>query len=169
MRFDGRTIQFKDALGYGDHNWGIRFPREWIWLQSNAFPDGKTALALSGGTAPMGETEIDAHLIGLLHDGELHTFRVQDFDAISAEASKGWWEITGEGRHGLKRITVSAVCDIESLFHLLVATSDGMKPHAWESLVGTVTVVLERRASTADGWHVVFQGTSKHAGVELGE
>lgn len=167
VEFDGARIGFEDQPGYCDHNWGIVFPRTWIWMQANAFSDPGAALAASGGTVDTGETEIEATMIGLLLDGEMVTFRSQDLDQVSFQADKGHWLLTGERE--CARITIEASCDPASMFHLLAPTREGTRPRAWESLTGTVEVLLERRSTPADPWTVAFDDSSGYAGVEIGD
>ena len=73
------------------------------------------------------------------------------------------------GARSLERITIEASCERDAMFHLLAPTLQGMKPRAWESLQGTITVTLERRSSEAAAWNTVFADTSGSAGVELGD
>jgi tocopherol cyclase len=167
INFNGQSYEFDDGVGYCDHNWGIIFPRSWIWMQAASFPDSDAALAASGGTVDLGETEIEAMMIGLYLDGEMNTFRTQDFDTVERQAEKGHWLLNGES--GNKRINIEANCDPEEMFHLLAPTETGMQPRAWESLMGTVSVTLEQRASETDDWLVVFEKSSDYAGVEIGE
>jgi tocopherol cyclase len=166
IEFKGQRFEFSQAVAYGDHNWGSVFPRQWFWLQANEFPSGDGALAVSGGTVLFGETEIEAEMIGLWLAGGMHTFRTQDLNPVSAQVRKGHWSLQAE--QDLERITIEASCDPDSLFHLLAPTPQGVQPRAWESLAGSVHVVLEQRADPATAWRTVFDDTSVHAGVELG-
>lgn len=167
VEFDGERIRFEDQKGYCDHNWGIVFPRTWIWMQANAFSDPGAALAASGGTVDTGGGEIEASMIGLLLDGEMVTFRSQDLDTVTVQADKGAWRLAGEREDA--RITIEASCDPDSMFHLLAPTRDGTRPRAWESLNGTVEVLLERRSTAGEPWTVVFDDSSGYAGVEIGD
>jgi len=168
VRFDqGETVRFDDAVGYSDHNWGTIFPRNWTWMQAASFPGSDAALSASGGTVPFGGQEMQAMMVGLRLDGAMTTFRSQDLDLMEWTADKGAWTISGS--RDLERIQIDARCDPETMFHLLVPTDQGMQPHAWESLIGTIDVLLERRETVDAAWQVAFQATSAQAGVELGE
>ena len=136
-------------------------------MQANGFANPGAALAASGGTVQFGETEIEAHMIGLLLDGEMVAFRSQDLGAVQSSAERGSWSLSGERL--LERIAISASCDTGTMFHLLAPTLEGMQPRAWESLFGTVEVTLERRATEVEEWEVVFSDVSGYAGVEIGE
>ncbi len=167
IEFDGEVLRFEEGLGYGDHNWGRVFPRQWIWMQANTFDEAGTALALSGGTVDMGGTEMEAYMIGLLRGGEMLTWRTQDLDQITAEASAGSWQVSGENdRH---RIEITGGCDAGTLFHLLAPTEQGMQPRALESLLGLVQIKLEERASESAPWQEVFSAGAPLCGVELGD
>jgi hypothetical protein len=167
VEFDGEVIRFEDQKAYGDHNWGTIFPESWVWLQANDFAEPGTALAASGGTVDLGIIGMEASMIGLLLDGQVVPFRTQDLDRIEVEATRGSWLLTGSRMS--ERITIEAHCSNDTLFHLLVPTTDGMQPRAWESLRGTVEVTLERFSTQTIGWEVAYKGTSHYAGVEVGE
>jgi tocopherol cyclase len=166
VKFDGETFRFENAPAYCDHNWGSKFPREWYWIQANLF-DAGVALAASGGTVMASEQETEAHMVGLLRDSEMVTFRTMDFDLVNAQFDMGTWSIASE--RSLSRITIEAECDPATLIYMPVPTEEGMKPYAYESLFGTMDVTLEERASENDPWETTFQGTSDYAGVELGK
>ena len=167
VRFDGEYISITNSSAYGDHNWGSSFPDKWIWVQANNFRDPHISLTVSGGTLSSDENPLEAYMLGLLLNGELITFRSQDLAVFDVESEIGFWKITSTTLS--RRITVTASCDPATLFHLIVPTQGGMKPRCWESLEGTVAVLLEKRSGTGTEWHESFQGTSTHGGVELGE
>lgn len=167
ITFGQETIAVEGALGYADHNWGTFFPREWIWLQTSTFDEGRAAIAASGGTVPMGDLEIEAMMIGLLLDEEMITFRTQDLDRITWEAERGTWSI--EGERSRERISIQGTCESDRMFHLLAPTPDGMQPRAWETLLGTLEVIYERRDTTDDAWQSVYQATASQAALEIGD
>ena len=136
-------------------------------MQANSFSDSGTALAAAGGTVDLGGSEIEAFMIGLLLDGKMVSFRSQDLDQVTSSAEKGRWQL--EGQRDTERITIEAQCDPNDFFHLLAPTKEGTKARAWESLFGSVHVLLERRESKDAHWNVVFDDTSEYAGVEIGD
>lgn len=166
IEYKGQRFEFSAAPAYGDHNWGSIFPRVWFWLQANDFGSGEAALAASGGSLQIGDAEMEAEMIGLWLDDAMHTFRTQDLDLVSAQAEKGSWTIVGQ--KDLERISIEATCDPDALFHLLAPTPEGVAPRAWESLLGSVHVILEQRDAPEEAWRTVFDDTSDHAGVEVG-
>lgn len=167
IEFDGERFRFDDGLGYGDHNWGRIFPRQWIWLQANTFSEPATALAVSGGTVDVGGTETEAYMIGLWRHGQLTTFRTQDLDRIACQASPGNWRVVGEGEG--RRIEIAASCDTGTFFHLLAPTEQGMRPRARESLLGQVEVTLFEQDGESAPWQEVFFGVAPLSGVEIGD
>jgi tocopherol cyclase len=167
VEFNGDRVRFENVSGYCDHNWGSAFPSEWMWLQANLFPSGDAALSVSAGKVPVGPTVIKATMVGLYLDGEILTFRSPDLDIMNSEATMGHWTATGERE--LAKIAIEANCEVDTMFHLRVPTAQGMEPHAWESLAGTIDVTYETRADAESDWQTVFSGTSPYAGVELGE
>jgi tocopherol cyclase len=56
LMVNGKAVNFDNGRGYIEKDWGISFPRGWIWLQSNHFFD-KKAVYTEGGvfSATVGE------------------------------------------------------------------------------------------------------------------
>jgi len=168
VEFEGKRFTMKNARAYCDHNWGTVFPEQWVWLQAASFDNHDTAIALSGGLVQFAGKPLEAMMIGLLTPGkDMVTFRTQDLDDITWDASKGKWSISAS--RSTARLSVQASCEPRSMFHLLVPADQGMIPRAWEALEGFVDVLFETRGSAGDEWKEEFRGTSNLAGVEIGE
>jgi hypothetical protein len=58
---------------YLEKDWGISFPRAWIWMQSNSFST-RASLTCSLARVPFRGTEFTGFIIGLLVDGRLYSF-----------------------------------------------------------------------------------------------
>lgn len=47
IEIDGHRIEFSNAPAYVEKNWGGGFPRQWFWLQCNAFPGAHPDLTVT--------------------------------------------------------------------------------------------------------------------------
>ena len=58
---------------YLEKDWGVSFPKAWIWTQSSGFPD-RGCLTCSVGVVPFRRTTFAGFIVGLHAGGRLHRF-----------------------------------------------------------------------------------------------
>ena len=58
---------------YLEKDWGISFPKAWIWMQTNSFST-RASLTCSVARVPFRGTEFTGFIIGLYVDGKLYSF-----------------------------------------------------------------------------------------------
>jgi tocopherol cyclase len=58
---------------YLEKDWGISFPRAWIWIQTNSFA-ARASLTCSVARVPFRGTEFTGFIIGLYVEGKLYSF-----------------------------------------------------------------------------------------------
>ena len=68
---DDQAIDFTDGRGYMEKDWGISFPRAYIWMQSNHFEDIGTSLFISVALIPWLRGAFRGFLAGFLFRGRL--------------------------------------------------------------------------------------------------
>ena len=47
ITINGKNLDYNHGCGYIEKDWGRSFPKNWIWFQSNHFPDGRTTIMFS--------------------------------------------------------------------------------------------------------------------------
>lgn len=62
LNVNNSTINFNNAKGYIEKDWGTSFPECWIWLQSNSFKNNTTCLFVSIAKIPW----IGKHFMGFI-------------------------------------------------------------------------------------------------------
>jgi hypothetical protein len=74
LEIGDKAVDFGGGRGYVEKDWGRSFPRAWVWLQTNHFSTPGTCLTASVAIIPWMGSAFNGFIVGLLHNGKLHTF-----------------------------------------------------------------------------------------------
>ena len=86
LNINGKDVDFTNGCGYIEKDWGISFPRGWIWLQSNHFfektdkpqtettPQYPISLIASVAHIPFLGTHFIGYIVGFWYNNKLHRF-----------------------------------------------------------------------------------------------
>jgi len=74
LELDGVSHSLNDGRGYIEKDWGQAFPAGYVWMHSNHFTSPDTSLMGSIALIPWLRSEFRGFLVGIKHDGQLHTF-----------------------------------------------------------------------------------------------
>jgi tocopherol cyclase len=77
LEINGERIDFNGGRGYIEKDWGISFPRGWIWLQTNHFNDNfnePISLIASVAHVPFLGAHFIGYIVGFWFKGKLHRF-----------------------------------------------------------------------------------------------
>jgi tocopherol cyclase len=161
LQLNGEAVDFAGGRGYIEKDWGKSFPSAWIWFQSNHFEEPGTSLTASVAIIPWVRRSFPGFIVGLWHDGILYRFasytgaRIEQLD-ITDEAVT--W-IIRDRHHRLEMRAVRAGGGL-----LQAPTTADMGRRIAETLNARVEMALY----TFEGGPArrLFQGTSRHAGME---
>ncbi len=153
-------VNFDGGRGYLEKDWGQAFPQAWIWGQSNHFEQPGTSVTISVATVPWLGGSFRGFILGLWHNRQLYSFTKYNASRINS----------------LRLTDTHVVLDVVNRTHRLeveAARSEGGLLHApyrsdmlqrvTESLTATIAV----RLSELDSKRVLFEGTGRHAGLEI--
>lgn len=165
LTIDDRTVDFTEGRGYGEKDWGRRFPEAWIWFQTNHFSVPGSSLTASIAVIPWTTGAFPGFIIALWHRGQLYRFATYtgaQTESLDVTEDTVYW-IVEDGTHRLEMIVRRSP---ESRIGLLKGPDDmAMGTRVDETLDGTVEVRLSRRNGTQK--EVIFQDTGRHAGLEV--
>jgi hypothetical protein len=69
------AVDFNQGIGYIEKDWGVSFPKAWIWMQSNHFAsDGPMCLMASVAHIPWLGSHFVGYIVGFLWEGRLYRF-----------------------------------------------------------------------------------------------
>lgn len=74
LNINGKIYDYQRGYGYIEKDWGKSFPKNWIWFQSNHFPDGKTTVMFSVAKVPFLATAFTGFLAIFRYDKRILLF-----------------------------------------------------------------------------------------------
>jgi hypothetical protein len=172
LAVDGAAVDFHGGRGYTEKDWGEAFPSGWVWMQSNHFGRPGISLTASAARIPWLRSSFRGFIVGLWHDDLLYRFATYTgalIDRLEVTEKRVEWAMTGsplEGDKTAHRLEIGARREGPGTDLLHAPVRSGMERRVLESLTATVEVRLTRLDS--HGEQVVFEGTGRNAGLEVG-
>jgi tocopherol cyclase len=165
---DGSSIDFLGGRGYIEKDWGQAFPKAWIWMQSNHFQRPGTCLTASVAIIPWLRGAFPGFIAGLWHGGRLYRFATYtgaSLVRLDVEDTRVSWHLTGRTGPDNKphRLELVAWRAEGGLLHSPERVA--MLQRVLESLTARVDVRLV--AMTSPQETLLFEGTGRHAGLEI--
>ncbi len=166
LEVDGHLLNFGGGRGYIEKDWGQAFPQAWVWIQTNHFDTPGTSLTASVAVIPWRGNQFDGYIAGLWHGGRLYRF------ATYTGAQLQRFEVDDDrvvlhladrpDRAGGYRLEITARRSLAGLLHSPERTA--MLQRVLESLTATIHIRLVAQGAPEQ---VVFEGTGRHAGLEV--
>jgi tocopherol cyclase len=142
---------------YLEKDWGISFPKAWIWMQTNSFST-RASLTCSVARVPFRGTEFTGFIIALYADGKLYSFTTYNGSKLVEiaydERSVGITVRRGE-------MVLSMRARREAGVHLASPVQGEMSGRTEETLGSRISVTLTRDGSR------LFSDRGAHAGLEV--
>jgi hypothetical protein len=154
MRCGDRRIDFHNADGYIEKDWGEAFPESWVWMQCG---DKNAAFMCSIAHIPLGVFTFTGLICVLLANGTQYRFATYNGGRLELlEMKKG--KVTAEITRKTLRLAVNAQND--SFGSLKAPTKTGMDRVIAES------IGAKYRISLFDGGREIFSGSFMGGGLE---
>lgn len=161
-----REIDFTGGRGYIEKDWGRSFPEAWIWFQSNHFEQPGVCVTASIAVIPWLRTAFPGFIIGLWRDGQLlrfATYTGAKTEHLSVTDHTIDW-VVADKSHRLEMFVTQGTA---GTFGLLKGPDRlDMGKRVAETLSATVHVRLTSRSAPD---RAIFEGTGRHAGLEVHE
>jgi hypothetical protein len=155
----GVTHVFEGGEGYIEKDWGRSFPKSWVWIQANHFPDSDASVLFSIADIPFVKGSFTGFLCFLLLEGRLYRFATYNRSRV-VKVERHGTSVRAIVRGPAGALSVSAD---RGAAGVLRAPKDGrMDREIEESLSATVTVKMIDRTG-----RLLFEGTSHQAGMEI--
>ena len=171
---NGQSLDFSNGRGYIEKDWGSTFPRAYIWMQSNHFPEKEISLTASVATIPWLGSWFRGFLIGILINGKLYRFATylgSIIHSLSVTDNYVTWSVLGNSRSGpikeYPRYQLNIQAERGNGGLLLSPELDGMTPRILESLTANITVELNALDKEGFVRKTIYQGTGICAGLEV--
>ncbi len=149
---------FNNGKGYIEKDWGVSFPKKYIWLQGNDFRKKNTSFMLSIATVPFKILNIKGLICNLVIDEEEYRFATYNGTKIlnSKITDNDLEIILKKGDYKLK---INAI--IEDGHTLLAPIKGRMNKEINESIQGNIEVTLTQNDE------VIYMDKSNNCGIEI--
>jgi len=152
------VINFKDDMGYIEKDWGISFPKTYIWCQGNNFEKSNASFMLSIANVPFKMFNFRGMICVLFIDDKEYKFTTYNNSKIvEYEVNENSLNIT------LKKddYFFNIKSNFESGQRLSAPVKGKMDKDIFESINSVITVTLKH------GDDIIFCDTSKNCGLEI--
>lgn len=171
---NGQSLDFSNGRGYIEKDWGSTFPRAYIWMQSNHFPEKEISLIASVATIPWLGSWFRGFLIGFHVDDVLYRFTTylgSTIKSLFVTDKYVTWSVLGNSRSSF----INEYPQYELIIRaergngglLLSPELDGMTPRILESLTASISVELNALDKDGVEHKKIYQGTGICAGLEV--
>ncbi len=164
--------QFEDAPVHQEKNWGVAFPKRWVWLQSNLFegrPD--VAFAAAGGPVFGFDGSPSGYMMGLRWRDQFFNWRTQDahiFKQVAFEIDReqqlATWRLSAESLR--YKADIEANAPLNELIAVDVPAEGGLAFGAFEHLNAELKIKLYQRRGVS--WTLIDELKSSRTAVEAG-
>ncbi|MEZ4962951.1 MAG: tocopherol cyclase family protein [Saprospiraceae bacterium] len=158
MRVHGAPADFSGGVGYIEKDWGISFPRSWIWMQSNHFEKTeKICLMASVARIPWLGSYFIGYIVGFQWGERL--FRFATYTGAQMKAGLGENTVSLSFRD--RRYRVEIVGEQAPGAKLVSPITGNMSGKVNESMQGTLHVRF------FESEKLLFEDTGRNAGLEI--
>ncbi len=172
LEIDGTMLDLSGGKGYIEKDWGVSFPKGWIWLQSNHFkgPDqrsktylNRTSVMLSIANIPWRSRHFTGFICGLMINKDFYVFATYNRSKLSyLECSDKKFTVELDSRKNKVIITGKR----ESGATLLSPVLGAMDGRISESINARVHISLLKKMP-AGRTITIFEGDGVSGGLEI--
>lgn len=150
---NNQEYNFYNNLGYIEGDYGVSFPKKYIWVQTNNLTNG--AFFLSIATIPYGPINFTGLIAALIIGNKEYRFATYNFSKILINTNEHIKLKKG-------KLTLDVyIKDSDKL--VLAAPKNGlMTRKVYESMNATIEIILSQKNK------IIYHGKAKNASVEIG-
>ena len=159
LEINGRIVAFSNGKGYIEKDWGTKFPKNYVWLQSNHFEEPDTSLFFSMAYIPFYVRDFLGFISNIQVNGKEYRFATynnskiklslpyDDTVLVTMENSKAKVKIFGKA---------------DQMGNLQAPVLSGMDKTIKEGVSGTIELELWDKENNTH-----YQGLGSMAGIEI--
>ncbi len=139
IKINQQTYDLNQEKGYIEKDWGVSFPKKYVWLQCNHFNDSTTSFMGSIAVIPYLGFTFEGHIFNLIHQGKEYRFATYNGSKFKLDYVNPKTRVI-ELRKGRYRCVVKAY--IEKTGSLKSPRHGLMQEMIKEGLEGTIQIML---------------------------
>ena len=156
---NAKTISFDDGKGYMEKDWGKSFPKEYVWIQSNHFPQEDVSIMISVAHIPFLGMAFEGFIVNLTIGSQEYRFATYNQAKMTLVERIGKTMI--KYRFSRKNLILEVTASSDSSVDLKAPKQGKMNHAIKEGLNGKVVIKL------TDKEQCIFEGTGIRAGIEI--
>jgi tocopherol cyclase len=163
LTVDGKTIDFGNGRGYIEKDWGVSFPKGWIWLQTNHFfkpqqtETSPISLIASVAHIPFLGTHFIGYIVGFWFNQKLYRFATYTGAKMKSQLIDNQVFLSFKDRKNQLDITATKA----GTGNLVSPIQGEMTGKVSESLQAEIHVRFYENDI------LIFEGTGRNAGLEV--
>ncbi len=158
IKINDEVIHFNDNKGYIEKDWGVSFPKSYIWCQGNNFQKTNASLMFSVAEIPLKLFTFKGFICVLLIDNEEFKFTTyNNAKLIECNIKENSFDITL--KKDLYILNIKSKCN--KGLKLSAPVKGKMKKDIFESISDSLTVTLKKEKE------IIFNDTSNMCGLEI--
>jgi tocopherol cyclase len=167
---NGKTVDFTGGRGYIEKDWGVSFPRGWIWMQTNHFDelkiknsalntaaDSPISLIASVAHIPFLGTHFIGYIVGFWFQNKLHRFATYTGAKMKAQLLGN--QVFLSFKDSKYQLDITATKGETG--NLISPIKGEMTGKMSESLQGEISIRFYENG------RLVYEGTGRNAGLEV--
>lgn len=159
IKINDKEIDLNNGFGYIEKDWGISFPKEYIWLQCNHFNTHNIKIALSIATIPFMGFSFQGFFCALVIEDKEYRFATYNNSNLRINSLKeSSLCITFEKG----QIEVEIISEVEKVLPLASPKNGVMKNFIKEGLAGVVSIRVKNKKTGK-----IIEAKGKNAGIEI--
>jgi tocopherol cyclase len=158
LTFKKTTYNMDGGIGYIEKDWGVSFPKSWIWLQSNHFErEEPTCIMASVAHIPWLGSFFIGYIVGFYFENKLYRFAT--YTGAKMKASIEGKKVHLAFKDSNNRLEITGIQAPGA--DLISPISGAMTGKVNESMQGKIEVRFFKNEK------LVFEDTARNAGMEL--
>ena len=153
-----KIFNFNGGLGYIEKDWGVSFPKKYIWCQGNHFQTENASFMLAIATVPLFFFKMKGLICVFLYNGKEYRFSTYNFAKIK-KFHVNDKEVEIILKKGKYTLSIQSVCD--SAQKLVAPVKGKMEKEILESITATMIVTLRCKNQ------ILFSDICNSCGLEI--
>ena len=158
ITFNNDLLNFNGGIGYIEKDWGISFPKSYIWCQGNIFLNSASSFMLSIADIPFKIFNFRGIICSLIVNNKEFRFATyNNTKLVKYDIGNSFFNIVLRKKDYYLHVEAK----YDDGFRLIAPVKGSMEKTIIESIFGILTITLKK------GNKVIFYDTSKNCGVEI--